>query len=325
MVAALGTGALLAFDGQLTLGSLLAATVALTSFLAPIAAAVSLGSTIQLLRGNLDRMRDLLDQDIDPALSAPGRPSMGPDGNGRPEALRGELELREITFGYSRSGQPLIEGLNLRVAPGGRVAIVGRTGSGKSTVAKLASGLVQPWSGKVLLDGRAYLEWPRELVTSSLGLVSQDITLFAASVRDNLTLWDSTTPDEDILAAVRTAGIEHEILSRPAGLDTMVEEGGPNWSGGERQRLEIARALIANPSILILDEATSALDPVVELKVHQGLLQRGCAMLIIAHRLSTIRDCDEIIVLDNGREAERGTHEELLALGGLYHDLVAAE
>jgi NHLM bacteriocin system ABC transporter peptidase/ATP-binding protein len=327
MVAALGAGALLAFSGELSLGSLLAATVALTSFLAPIAAVVNLGSTMQLLRGNIDRMRDLLDQDVDPALSAPAyRPSSnGGSAPPRPQALRGELELRDVTFGYNRAAKPLIEGLNLHLAPGARIAIVGRTGSGKSTVAKLASGLLQPWSGEVLLDGRPYLEWPRELVTASLGLVSQEITLFAASVRDNVTLWDSTTPDDDVLASARAAAIEHQILSRPAGLDTMVAEGGPNWSGGERQRLEIARALAANPSIVILDEATSALDPVAELQVHEGLVQRGCAMLIVAHRLSTIRDCEEIIVLDHGREAERGTHDELLARGGAYHNLVSSE
>jgi ABC-type multidrug transport system fused ATPase/permease subunit len=205
------------------------------------------------------------------------------------------------------------------------VAVVGRTGSGKSTVAKLACGLLQPWEGEILLDGRLYLEWPRELVTASLAHVSQEITLFRATVRENLTLWDQSVSDEDILAAARTAAIDQEFLRRPAGLDTLVHEGGLNWSGGERQRLEIARSLATQPSILVLDEATSALDPLVELRVDRGLHERGCTMLIVAHRLSTVRDCDEIIVLDRGCEAERGTHDDLVALGGLYHELVSTE
>jgi NHLM bacteriocin system ABC transporter peptidase/ATP-binding protein len=317
---ALGVGALFAIDGDLSLGSLLAVTVALAGFLAPIATIVNLGSTVQQLRANLIRMEDLLEQPEDPVLTAP----QSPPGR-RIAKLRGELELRGVTFGYSRAGPPLIRELDLRLTPGSRVAVVGRTGSGKSTVAKLATGLLLPWEGEVLLDGRPYLDWPRETITNSLAMVNQDIILFAASVRDNLTLWDRSIVDEDIAAAARDAAIHDEIVRRPGGYDATIVEAGRNWSGGERQRLEIARSLAGRPSILVLDEATSALDPVVEFQIDRALRRRGCTGLIVAHRLSTIRDCDEIVVLERGLVVERGTHDELIALDGHYRELVGAE
>jgi len=321
-LAILGVGGLLAIDGDMDLGTLLAVTIALAGFLAPIATIVNLGSTVQQLRANLIRMEDLLEQPEDPVLVRSREPEVPTPVVGR---LRGELELRGVTFGYSRTAPPLLHGFDLRLQPGARVAVVGPTGSGKSTVAKLASGLLLPWEGEVLLDGRPYLDWPRETITASLALVSQDIVLFRATMRDNLTLWDRSIGEEEMVAAARDAAIHSEIVRRPGGYDALIEEAGRNWSGGERQRLEIARSLAPRPAILILDEATSALDPLVELEVDRALRRRGCTALIVAHRLSTIRDCDEIVVLDRGQVAERGTHDELVALDGRYKRLVSAE
>jgi NHLM bacteriocin system ABC transporter peptidase/ATP-binding protein len=319
-LAALGTGAALAIDGDLSLGALLAVTVALAGFLGPIATIVNLGSTLQQLLANLIRMEDLFAQPEDPVLRVKPKPSQ----RGVPK-LRGQLELRGVTFGYSRASPPLLRGLDLQLEPGARVAIVGPTGSGKSTVAKLTAGLLSPWEGEVLLDGRPYLEWPRETITTSLAMVNQDIILFAASVRDNLTLWDRSIEDEELVVAARDAAIHDEIVRRPGGYEATIHEAGLNWSGGERQRLEIARSLAGRPSILVLDEATSALDPVVEFEIDRALRRRGCTALIVAHRLSTIRDCDEIVVLDRGRVVERGTHDELIAFAGHYNKLVTTE
>ena len=323
-LAVLGVGALLAIDGSLSDGALLASTVALAGFLAPIATIVNLSSSVQQLRANLIRMEDLLEQPEDPVLRLPEGASNGQRFRSR-RRLRGELELAGVTFGYSRVSPPLIRDFHLHVDPGSRVAIVGLTGSGKSTLARLIAGLLLPWEGEVRLDGRRYLDWPRETITSSLAMVNQDIVMFAASIRDNLTLWDRSVPDEHVVAAARDAFIHEEIVRRPGAYDASVEEAGRNWSGGERQRLEIARALAVNPSILVLDEATSALDPLVELQIDQALRQRGCTSVIVAHRLSTIRDADEIIVLDRGRVVQRGSHQELVHAGGQYLRLVGTE
>lgn len=323
-LAVLGTGAVLAIDGDLSLGSLLGATVALAGFLAPISTLVNLASTLQQLQASLSKMEDLLEQAEDPVL----QPSVtGSNGRGPAKAqrLRGELELRGITFGYSRSAPPLIRGLDLHLEPGSRVAFVGKTGSGKSTIAKIIAGLAIPWEGEVLLDGVPYLEWPRETITNSLAMVNQDIVMFAATVRENLTLWDRSVSDDAVVAAAEDAAIHNQIVRRAGSYDAVIEEAGHNWSGGERQRMEIARALATSPSILILDEATSALDPIVEYQIDRALRQRGCTSVIVAHRLSTVRDADEIIVLDQGRVVERGTHDELVKLSGEYAQLVTSE
>lgn len=326
-VTVLGLGGWRVMSGDMSIGMLMGFYVVAGSFLQPIGRFVQFTDMFQFLEADLQRMNDILVAPEDPALE-----NLSESESGRVATLGGRLhlagriELRNVTFGYHRNRPPLIENFNLTIEPGQRVALVGPTGSGKSTLLKLVSGEYAAWSGEILFDRVPRNEFPREILTRSISIVDQQIFLFAASVRDNLTMWNPTAPDEQVVAAAQDALIHDEIMSRDSGYDTKVEESGTNFSGGQRQRLEIARALVDNPSVLFLDEATSTLDAVSEMRIDDSLRRRGCTCMIVAHRLSTIRDCDQIVVLDQGRQVQSGTHEELLGeKQGLYYQLIQAQ
>jgi NHLM bacteriocin system ABC transporter peptidase/ATP-binding protein len=325
--AVIGIGGWRVIEGHMSLGMMMGFYVLASSFLLPIARLVQFADLFQILEANLQRLEDVMDAPEDPSFREQPR-RLGRD-NGpfaRQLRLSGRLELRNVSFGYKPNREPLIDDFSLTLEPSQRVAIVGPTGSGKSTIAMLVAGIHQPWSGEILLDGHPRDEVPRDLITNSVALVDQRIFLFSGSVQENLTMWNPEIPDQAVAAAAADAAIHQEIIARANGYDSLIEEGGRNFSGGQRQRLEIARALVGDPSLLILDEATSALDPIVELRIDDALRRRGCSCLIVAHRLSTIRDSDLIIVLEKGRVAQRGTHPELMAdPDGLYRRLMESE
>ena len=323
--AILGLGGSMVMAGEMTLGTLVGFYILAEMFLAPVGRFLEFADKRQALETDLQRLDDVSTAAEDPVFSrrSPQSESI-PTFNGRLQ-LAGQLELRNVTFGFNKSRPPLIKDFNLVIRPGQRVAVVGPSGSGKSTLARLVSGIYQPWSGEILFDGHLRDEIPEEVLRRSISTVDQEVVLFSASVRDNITLWNPAVPDEAIVAATRDACIHDEILLRPLGYSTPVEEGGVNFSGGQRQRLEIARALVGHPTVLILDEATSALDAATEEDVDDALRRRGVTCLIVAHRLSTVRDCDEIIVLDKGNEVQRGTHDDLIAdRDGTYFKLVTS-
>ncbi|MYE99571.1 MAG: ATP-binding cassette domain-containing protein, partial [Gammaproteobacteria bacterium] len=296
------------------------------NFIRPVARIGQFSDILETLEADLARMDDVMNapKETAPASSDVGKPRLPMNGEGGLRLI-GKLELKGVSFGYQRNRDPLVRDFSLTIEPGQRIALVGASGSGKSTVAQLVAGLHLPWSGEILFDGRPAGDVPREVFCRSVAIVDQNPVLFAATVHDNLTMWDATVPDHHVTAAARDARIHEEIISRPQGYDSMVEEGGRNFSGGQRLRLEIARALVSRPSLLIMDEATSALDPVTELLIDDSIRRRGCSCLIVAHRLSTIRDADRIMVVDGGRIVGQGSHDELYARDGSYRRLLDGE
>ena len=329
LLAVLGSAVVLAFGatqvmaGDITLGTLVGFYVLAAMFLAPTGRFFELVDQRHALETDMHHLDDIAESALDPGV-ARRKPEVDSirTFNGQLQ-LAGHIELRDITFGYGRSRPPLIRGLSLVIRPGQRVAVVGPSGCGKSTLLRLVCGAYQPWSGEILFDGRPRHEIPEEVLHRSLSVVDQEIAIFAATVRDNITLWNPAIPDEQVVAAAKDAVIHDEILARPLGYATPVAEGGVNFSGGQRQRLEIARALVGNPTLLVFDEATSALDAANEQLVDHALRRRGMTCLIASQRLSAIRDSDLIVVLDAGKEARYGTHEELMAdADGIYFKLV---
>jgi NHLM bacteriocin system ABC transporter peptidase/ATP-binding protein len=321
-VAILGIGGMRVMDGQLTMGMLVAFQALMAAFISPINQLVALGGRIQEMHGDMNRLDDVMNYPLD-RNADPGKASAQLETSETQVKLKGAIELRNVTFGYSRLGNPLIENFNLKLAPGSRVALIGPSGCGKSTVSKLVMGLYDAWDGEILFDGSPREKIPRSVMNNSLSMVDQDISLFQGTIRENLTMWDNTLGEAMVMQAAKDAEIHEVIASRPNGYEASVDEMGANFSGGQRQRLEIARALVVEPTVLVLDEATSALDPITEVRIDDNLRRRGCTTLIIAHRLSTIRDCDEIIVLERGKVVQRGNHDELLKdPDGLYARLI---
>ncbi|MGW2918028.1 NHLP family bacteriocin export ABC transporter peptidase/permease/ATPase subunit [Streptomyces angustmyceticus] len=309
-------GGLRAVEGHISIGLLVAFQALVTRFTAPITRLNGVAGRIQDFAADVARLKDVESFPVDSLYSRPE-----PDADTR--RLKGHVTLEDITFGYSPLDKPLLTGFSLAVGPGRQVALVGGSGSGKSTVSRLISGLYSPWEGTIRIDGQRLEDLSRSALAASVSFVDQDIFLFEGTVRDNVALWDPSIPDDAVITALQDAALYDDVIARrPDGIHSRVEQDGRNFSGGQRQRLEIARALVRRPSILVLDEVTSALDAQTEQTIMDNLRRRGCACVVIAHRLSTVRDSDEIVVLDHGVVVERGRHEDLVAAGGPYAELV---
>ena len=315
-------GIYLTMQGQFTAGMLMAFQSFLKQFMGPVQILLSSGKKAQELRSKAEQLEDVMSY---PSPEVFKKEDGGDSAQETYEKLTGNLVMRDVTFGYSRLKPPLIEDFRLELRPGQKVAFVGASGCGKSTLSKLLTGLYSPWSGEILFDGKKLSEIDARVFSDSVAMVEQEITLFEDTVANNIKMWDDSIDDQEMIRACKDARIHDDILQREGGYSYRIVEGGKDFSGGQRQRMEIARALVKNPSILIMDEATSALDATTEFEVMQTLAARGIVCVIIAHRLSTIRDCDEIIVLDHGKVVERGTHEQLLALNGRYKTLVSSQ
>jgi ABC-type bacteriocin/lantibiotic exporter with double-glycine peptidase domain len=314
-------GVYLVMEGKFTVGMVMAFQGFLTSFMAPAEKFISAGQTLQEMRTSMERIEDVMKYPTDKLCEQ----ATEDEENETFAKLSGNVELKNVTFGYSRLGDPLIKDFNLTLTPGKRIAFVGKSGCGKSTISNLIAGLYQPWSGEILFDGKPISSIDRSVFTGSLAVVDQEIIIFEDTIANNIKMWDTSIEDFEMILAARDAQIHNDIMQREGGYSYKLTEGGKDFSGGQRQRLEIARVLAQDPTILILDEATSALDAKTEYEVIKAIKDRGITCIVVAHRLSTIRDCDEILVLDNGVVVERGTHDELYALGGFYTKLVTSE
>lgn len=310
-------GAIFIIKGEMTIGSLMAFQGFLVQFLRPVTLLTRTNQLLLSASTSTERLLEIIDSptDVPSAIILPETELVG--------KLKGKVQINNVTFGYDRSLPPLVENLSLTIEPGKRVALVGGSGSGKSTLANLVTGLYQPWSGEILYDGKKKSEINRYDFYNSMSVVNQDIVLFDGTVAENIKMWDEVTEDFAMVLAARSAQIHQDIAQRPDGYETVLTGGGSNFSGGQRQRIEIATALAKEPSIIVMDEATSALDPATEAKVMDHIRNLGITTVIVAHRLSTIRDCDEIIVLENGRITDRGTHDELIKRPqGLYYRMM---
>ena len=319
-IAVLILGVYFTINGKFTVGMIMAFQGFLGSFTAPAQTLISAGQTLQEMRTQMERVEDVMEYPTDVNCSKDGILE-----DAEYSKLSGSVELKNVTFGYSRLAKPLIRDFNLTLKTGSRVAFVGTSGCGKSTLSKLISGLYQPWEGEILFDGKPIEKIDRSVFTGSLAVVDQDIILFEDTIANNIKMWDGSIEDFEIIMAARDAQLHEDIMQRDGGYSYKITEGGKDFSGGQRQRMEIARVLAQDPTIIILDEATSALDSKTEFEVVKSIKDRGITCIVVAHRLSTIRDCDEIIVLDNGEVVERGTHDELYARGGIYTQLVTNE
>ena len=319
-IAVLILGVYFTINGKFTVGMIMAFQGFLGSFTAPAQTLISAGQTLQEMRAQMERVEDVMEYPTDVNCDRDGISE-----DAEYSKLSGSVELKNVTFGYSRLAEPLIRDFNLTLKTGSRVAFVGTSGCGKSTLSKLISGLYKPWEGEILFDGKPIEKIDRSVFTGSLAVVDQDIILFEDTIANNIKMWDDSIEDFEIIMAARDAQLHEDIMQRDGGYSYKITEGGKDFSGGQRQRMEIARVLAQDPTIIILDEATSALDAKTEFEVVRSIKDRGITCIVVAHRLSTIRDCDEIIVLDNGEVVERGTHDELYAKGGVYTQLVTNE
>lgn len=312
-----GIGIYLTFNGEFTIGMISAFEGYLASFTAPFSSLVTAGQTIQQMRTEMERIEDVMKYPTDVVYN-----DVALSYDESYDKLTGAFEMKDVTFGYSKLDEPLIKNFNLSVKPGQRIALVGESGCGKSTISKLISGINQPWSGEITFDGKKITEIDRSIFTGSLAVVDQDIILFEDSIKENIKMWDNSIEDFEVILAARDAQIHEDIVQREGGYNYILSEGGKDFSGGQRQRMEIARVLAQDPTICILDEATSALDAKTEYEVVKAIKNRGITCIVVAHRLSTIRDCDEIIVLDHGEVVERGKHDDLMKLNGYYTRLI---
>ena len=314
-------GVWLIMQGRFSVGMVMAFQGFLASFLSPAQQFIAASQQMQEMRTGMERIEDVMEYPEDEALSTEAEQAE----KGSYAKLSGSLVMKNVTFGYSRLAPPLIENFNLELKQGQRVAFIGASGCGKSTLAKLISGLYQPWSGEILFDGKPISGIDRSVFTGSVAVVDQDIILFEDTIANNIKMWDNSIEDFEVILAARDAQIHEDIMQREGGYQYQITEGGKDFSGGQRQRMEIARVLAQDPTMIIMDEATSALDAKTEYDVVRSIKDRGISCVVIAHRLSTIRDCDEIIVMDHGKVVERGTHDELIAANGVYKTLVTSE